>query len=122
MLRPNFEDPIDTAQQLVDNNINLYMIQGSYFWKQYFNQSSIPEYKKLAETMYFPKDLDEFNLNFEQYIMTDGTHALMTSYLTPKYLGMGRWWRSKDTFKSISPYGGYVSNKKWCLNEVGRKK
>ena len=31
---------------------------------------------------------------------------------------MGRWYRSKDSIAGKNPYFGYLSNKKWPLNEA----
>ena len=38
--------------------------------------------------------------------------------LLPKELKMGKWHRSKETVSGTNPYGGFLSNKKWHLNEV----
>ena len=47
---------MDTAQQLVENNITLFFIPGGHLFKQFLEQSSIPEYNKLAETMIITKE------------------------------------------------------------------
>ena len=39
-------------------------------------------------------------------------------YLGQYTLSMGRWHRSKEKVAGIYPYGGYLTNKKWHLNEV----
>ena len=31
---------------------------------------------------------------------------------------MGRWYRSKETIAGKNPYFGYLSNKRWPLNEA----
>ena len=119
MLRPNFEDPFDTAQQLVDNNITLFDSPGSHIWKQLLAQSSIPAYNKLSETMIITEEDNEFWNYMEHYVIGKGTHVLLTSYRAPWELSLGRWYRSKDRVSlSINPYAGYLSNKKWYLNEV----
>ena len=33
-------------------------------------------------------------------------------------LAMGRWYRSKEKVAGMNPFGGYLSSKKWHLNEV----
>ena len=117
-LQPNFEDPLDTAQDLVDNNIILYYFPGGYIWKQFLAKSPDPAYNKLAETMIITKDWDEFDYYTEHYVIGEGTHAQMVGMLEPLELAMGRWWRSKEKLRGGNPYGGYLSNKKWHLNEV----
>ena len=122
ILRPNFDDPLDTAQQLVDNNITLYFGPGYESWKYWLSSRSIPEYNKLAETLIITKDWDEFNYYSEHHVIGKGTHAMLIGYLTPHELEMGRWWRSKERLRGGDPNYGYVSNKKWKLNEVRMQK
>ena len=117
MMTPNFEDPMDTAKQLVDNNIILYDIPRGQIWKQFLEQSPIPEYNKLAETYYVTKDWDEFDYYSEHKVIGSGTHAHMGSYLDYE-LDMGRWYRSKERVSGKYPWTGYLSNKKWYLNDV----
>ena len=50
ILKPNFEEPLDTAKQLVDRNIILYMGPGYEYWQQFLLGSPIPEYKILGES------------------------------------------------------------------------
>ena len=41
-----------------------------------------------------------------------GTHALMTGYLGPYQLSLGRWYISKEKLAGKNPYSGYLTNKK----------
>ena len=119
MLRPNFEDPLDTATQLVENNITLYSGPYNHIWKQFMETSPITEYNKLAETYVITKSYDEFDQLTEFNVMKKGTHAYMAPGM-PKYVhAMGRWYRSKEMLNGAYGYGGYLSNKKWYLNAVG---
>ena len=118
ILTPNFEDPLETAQQLVDNDITIFSGPGTDLWKQFLADSPISEYNKLAETFYIPQDWYEFDDYCEQYIIGEGTHATMGNFLTPEMLDMGRWWQSKENLIGVYPFGGYISTKKWHLNEV----
>ena len=118
ILRPNFEEPLDTAKQLVEKNITLYGIPGTEIWKQFLLESSIPEYIKLGETYLIADDLDHYDNITEHDVIGAGTHAIMTGGLTPYYLAIGRWYRSKDKLAGVNPFGGYLTNKKWHMNEV----
>ena len=117
MLRPNLEDPMNTAQDLVDNNITLYVAPGAHIWKQFLEKSSNPAYNTLAQTTVIPKDWEEYWIYPEHYVIGKGTHALMTGYLHSWDLYYGEWWRSKEKLGNY-PFGGYLANKKWYLNEV----
>ena len=116
MLRPNFEEPLDTAKQLLDKNITLYF--GHQSWKNTLSQSIIPEYRKLAEASIVTNSWAEYENYTEHYVIGEGTHAMLTGNLYPYELAMGRWWRSKEKLKEMSLYGGYHSNPKWIFNEV----
>jgi len=118
ILRPNFEEPLDTAKQLVEKNITVFSIPGHFIWKQFLLESSVIEYKILEETYTIPNNWDNFSDIIEHDVMGAGTHALMISYLIPSELAMGRWYRSKEKIASNHPYAGYLTNKKWHLNEV----
>ena len=118
ILRPNFEEPLDTAKQLVEKNITIFMAPGTQIWKQFLLDSSIPEYNKLGETFFVPDDWDHFDYTNEHDVIGAGTHAQITPYLIPDELALGNWYRSKEIVAGKFPYTGFLTNKKWHLNEV----
>ena len=102
---------------------------GTEIWKQFLLEAPILEYNKLGETFIITDDWDHFDNITEHDVMGAGTHAWMTGVLSPYELDMGKkhhpdgnrtngWYRSKDKVAGINPYGGYLTNKKWHLNEV----
>ena len=117
-MRPNFEEPLDTAKQLVEKNITLYDGPGYEIWKQFLLESSNPDYNKLGETYHVADDWDHFENISKHDVMGYGTHAYIGGYVYPSDLAMGRWHRSKEKVDGQYPYGGYLTNKKWHLNEV----
>ena len=118
ILRPNFEEPLDTAKQLVEKNITHYLWPGAEIWKQFLMESSVPEYRVLGENTIIPNDWDHYYHITEYDVIGNGTHAIMTPYQEQTELAMGRWHRSKERVSGHNPYGGYLTNKKWHLNEV----
>ena len=95
-MRPNFEEPLDTAKQLVEQNITLYMPPAYDIWIQFLLQSPVPEYNILGENIIIADNLDHFD-NISKYdVLGAGTHAIMIAYLLPYELDMGRWYRSKE--------------------------
>ena len=116
-MEPQFEEPLDTAKQLVEKNITLYGVAGSEIWKQFLLESSIDEYKILGENFLIP-DWDDFYNIAEYDVIGAGTHAYMASRISPGKLEFGRWYRSKEKLAGHFPYAGYLTNKKWHLNEV----
>ena len=96
--------------------------------KQFLLQSSIPEYNILGENMIFADDMDHFDNITKHDLMGAGTHSIMIGNLGPYYLAMGGWYhpegrgwyRSKEKVAGVYPYGGYLSSKKWHLNEASK--
>ena len=88
-MEPNFEDPLDTAKQLVEKNITLYRGPGSEIWKQFLLESSIPEYKILGENFIIADDWDHDFYMTEHDVIGAGTHAMMAAYLDQWELAYG---------------------------------
>ena len=73
--------------------------------------------------------MDHFNNITAHDVIVAGTHAQMAGGLDPYELDLGKkhhpegngtygWYRSKEMVAGLYPYGGYLTNKKWHLNEV----
>ena len=60
ILRPNFEEPLDTAKQLVENNITIYMGPFASGWRELMQESNITEYMILGENLVYAEDDDQF--------------------------------------------------------------
>ena len=126
ILRPNFEEPLDTAKQLVEKNITIYIQAGLEDNKQWLLESPIPEYRILGENAIVSDDLDHFENMTAHDVMGAGTHARMTYFVDwwelefgEEYHPEGRgWYRSKEIVSGKNSYAGYLTNKKWHLNEV----
>ena len=126
ILRPNFEEPLDTAKQLVERNITLYFQPGFEMNKQWLLDSPIVEYRILGENTIIADDSDHFNNITAHDVMGAATHARMTYFVTLWDLKWGEeyhpdgtgWYRSKEIVSGRNPYAGYLTNKKWHLNEV----
>ena len=124
MLKQRFEDPIDSAEQMIENNITLVLEPKSEnYWKPFFANSPITEYRTLSKKLIFShkrktqKD-ENFYPNLVQYdVIGNGTHALMLAGLNDWQKPLDRWWRGKLVMGNY-PYSGYLSDKKWHLNEA----
>ena len=121
ILRPNFEEPLDTLDQLVKKKIILFGFPGSELWKQFLLDSSI--YNKLGETYIVADDDDHFYDIIKYDVMGAGTHAEVTGFLYPDEMDIGEkyhpqprghkgWYRSKEKLAGKNPYSGYLTNKK----------
>jgi hypothetical protein len=125
-MRPRFEDPIDTAKDMMDNNITLFELDYYYHsWKENLRGQGldIPEYTFIAENMVSVKDHDEYKYYVEHYIHGSGTHAFMggnLDYYDLQIAPMEKWWKSSESVPS-NPYGGsFLSGRNWIMNEVSK--
>ena len=125
-MRPRFEDPIDTAKDMVHNNITLFMHEYEYpINKQFLLKLDIPEFTFIAENMVSVKDWDEYDYHVEHHIHGSGTHAFMAGnldYINLQIAPMEKWWKSSESVpETTSNYKSYLSRRNWILNEVGKK-
>ena len=120
ILKPNFEEPLDTAKQLVEKHITLYFGPQSLHIRDHFRKSVRPEYRILGKNGFLADSWDHFD-NLSRYDVFKGTHAQVGTMLAKYELKMGKWHKSKETVTGTNPYGGFLSNKKWHLNEVNHK-
>ena len=117
LLKPRFEDPIDSAKQLIENNITLFTIPGSDYWVQFLANSPIPEYQTLSKRLIIANSWKKYYDMLEYDIIGNGTHAKWDYALDPWEKSLGRWWKGNLVTGNF-PYAGYLSDKKWHLNEA----
>ena len=118
LLKQRFEDPIDSAKQMIENNITLVGVPGGKFLVHFLANSPITEYQTLSKRMIIPNNWDVELFDLTKYgIIGNGTHATIGPYLSPWRKSLGRWWRGNQV-QGFYPHGGYLSDKKWHLNEA----
>ena len=146
MKTKQFEDPIDSAADLVQQNITLFSFD--YLTEQYrahMKSLNISEWTHVANNfipayscntiqasdyetrMHICLNTKGATLNLvRNQVHGNGTHAFVKAYLyeddvypgTPLHFDKKIWWRSRETVPGLSSYGGYLTTKKWILNEV----
>ena len=131
ILKPNFEEPLDTINQLIEKNISISFWPGAEGNKIWLTNSLVPEYSIMGENAIVAKNYEEYENTTANDILGAGTHAKMSFFLDQweleygeKYHPEGKgWYRSKEKTLEASrlPYFGYVTNKKWHLNKVESK-
>ena len=145
-MKPNFEPHVHTARDLVERDITLYMVPYSQGWRQMLSHSDNPEYRKIAESMIITKSWTQYNAMTKNEMLSRGTHAMLVSYLDPYELAWatevdddqgvtivsteymtqkgeykynyGRGYYKGELLEGDNPNTGYLTNKKWHLNEV----
>ena len=127
MFRPRYEDPIDSAKDLVDRNIIIY--EEDYFFDSLkFDLLSMdrPEWRHLGKTMvsvswYEYYNFTKHNVQGNRTKESGGTHGFLGPYLFPEHLEVAPerdWWRSFEMMSGFNNYAGYLTAKRWILNEV----
>merc|ERR1712198_765160 len=89
---------------------------GYDFWVRFLADSPIPEYQTLSKRAIFPKDWDVYDQWTVEFVIEKGTHTFLGSYLTAWEKTLGRYWKG-EKLDGDYPYGGYLSDKNWHLNE-----
>ena len=90
---------------------------GGEYWVKFLANSPIPEYQTLSKSMMIAKDWDEFNHLIEHGVIGKGTYVRMDYSLSSWEKSLGRWWKG-NLVQGDYPYAGYLSDKKWHLNEA----
>ena len=138
MMRPRFEDPINSVQDLVARNITL--IDGPLTFAKFKSNllaQNTSDFTTIANNMIVVANLSDvadmgrYNELYYETIRTkileEGTHAIVQSYLTRNDLIYGgkmeKWWKSTEPFwvngnGSSIGFSGYQTRKKWIFNEV----
>ena len=116
LLMPQYEKPIDSAQEILDRGMIPFVTYSGDYWKQFLLESPNPIYQKLGEITVVPKDNAERLKMINESVLVANTHVYMgrlTSYLKSK----GNLHGSKEILEGTSSFGGDILNKKWSHGE-----
>ena len=122
ILRPSFEEPVETAGDLVKRNITPFTgPSGVQSWTNLFSSSPNPDYQALSGKIIFAKycegcdDCEYCELVKEA--RTTGKFAQIATF--PEYReDPKKWYRSKEPISGYNPFSHTLYNKKWPLKEV----
>ena len=63
LLRPSYEEPVETAADLLKRDITPIIIPGGEIYRQIFEASSDPDYQEIARRLVIYQDLFPYSLN-----------------------------------------------------------
>ena len=128
IMRPRYEDPIDTAKDMAEKNIKLLRTANTAeSFVIFFKRLNITEYTIIADNMY-PVDtnatnMDKYLYSVEHDIHGAGTHAVMANTLHQSVVNIApleKWWKSKESVPALSPFvSPVVIRKQWIMKEIG---
>ena len=117
LLRPSYEEPVDTAADLIKRDITPFMFPGSEMFRQFFAASSDPNYQEVSQRLVVPKEFDEYEELVSKVLST----GLFVDVRTEPWAypeEFKDWYKSSETIAGDNPYTGHLANKKWPLKKV----
>ena len=120
LLRPSYEEPVDTASDLIKRDITPFLWPDADIYKQVFAASPDPNYQEVSRRLVIAKDWDEYD-DMVRKVTSTGSFADMgtipagwvVSEEEYKY-----WYRSSETIAGDNPYAVHFANKKWPQKKV----
>ena len=120
LLRPSYEEPVETAADLIKRDITPFYQPGSYIYRDFFAASSDPTFQELSRRLVIAKSWGEYYEMIGKVYST-GMFAVLRFQPPVKFdpkRGYFDWYRSSETIAGFNPYGGHLVNKKWPLKKV----
>ena len=120
LLTPSYEEPVETAKDLIKRDITPFALPGGEIWKQFFAASSDPNYQEISRRLVVAKDYDEYEDMVRKVISTGlfaeiGTEPWCFNDCSKEFKD---WYRSSETILGMYPYQIHLTNKKWPLKKV----
>ena len=124
LLTPNYEDPMDTAEDVLDSGLSIITYPGVQSAVEILKNSPSYITRTLAERTIVCKDWDECegkpigNLSgLIPAAVKTGSSVIEVGILNTDYFAFGKWHRSKERRGGDHPFASYLLNKKWTLEE-----
>ena len=119
LLRPSYEEPVETAADLIKRDITPFYMPGGEILRQNFAASSDPNYQEISRRLVIAKDWDEY-YDMVRKVTTTGLFAEIDT--VPLIFNstdeLKEWYRSSETIAGRNPFVGHLANKKWPLKKV----
>ena len=119
LLTPSYEEPVETAADLIKRDITPFLQPGSENWKQFFAASPDPNYHEISRRLVIAKDWDEYE-DMVRKVISTGIFADIGSvpWLFNSTEEYKDWYMSSETIAGDYPYQVHLTNKKWPLKKV----
>ena len=116
LLRPRYEEPVETAKDLIKRDIIPFYVPESEIWRQFFAASPDPIYQEISRRLVIAKDFDDYYDMVGKVISTGKFADIGT--VPDEEEDFDDWYRSTEAIPGNYPYGVHLSNKKWPLKKV----
>ena len=122
LLTPSYEEPVETAADLIKRDITPFKGPGGEIWKQFFAASSDPTYQEISRRLVVAKDAYEY---YDMLFKVISTGKFAQIHSTPWCWDYAKcteefkeWYRSSEIISAFNPYQVHLTNKKWPLKKV----
>ena len=122
LLTPSYEEPVETAKDLIKRDITPVLWPGGEIWRQFFAASSDPNYQEISQRFVIAEDWDEYE-DLVRKVTSTGMYAdigirpWIFNFDNPEE-DFKNWYRSTETISGKFPYPVHLTNKKWPLKKV----
>ena len=118
MLRSSYEEPVETAADLIKRDISPFYGPGGEIFRQVLAASSDPVYQEISRRLVIAKDWDEY----DDMVLKVTSTGLFADIGKVPWVDSDEewkhWYRSSETIGGDYPYVGHLANKKWPLKKV----
>ena len=117
LLTPSYEEPVETAKDLIKRDIIPFTMPGGEIWRQSFAASPDAIYQEISRRLVLAKDWDEYEDMVSKVIST-GMYADIGALPYVYEEEYKDWYRSTEAIPGDYPHGVHLSTKKWPLKKV----
>ena len=120
LLRPSYEEPVETAADLIKRDITPFLYPGAEIFLQFFAASTVPNYQEISKRLIIAKDWGEYG-DLMRKVISTGKFADINNYPDHWYVPEEEyktWYKSSEAIGGLNPYAGHLSNKKWPMKKV----
>ena len=119
LLTPSYEEPVETARDLIKRDIIPFYTPGGEILRQFFAASNDTNYQEISKRLIIPKNWDEY-YDLVHNVISTGMYAEINTkpYLIVPEEEFKDWFRSTETIAGTNPYVVHLSNKKWPMKKV----
>ena len=118
-LRPSYEEPVETAADLIKRHITPFYSPGGEIFKKVFAASSDPVYQEISRRLVIATDWDEYE-DMVRKVTSTGLFADISAlpWIFNSTEERKDWYKSSETIAGDNQYAGHLANKKWPLKKV----
>ena len=118
LLRPSYEEPVETAKDLIKRDVIPFYDPGGEIMVQFFAASLDPIYQEVSRRLIITKDYDEYEELVGKVVSTGMYAQIGTVPWIDNEEDYKDWYRSTEIISGEIPYQLHLSNKKWPLLKV----